>query len=47
MRLLLQLLLTMLHGSTGGAGDAGKHVAVRTASLEDMRDQVSAVCHMK
>ena len=46
-RVLLQLCLTMLHGSTDGAGDAGKHAGVVTASVEDMGGQVGAVLCME
>ena len=45
-RVLLQLCLTMLHGSTDGAGDAGKHAGVVTASVEGMGGQVGAVLCM-
>ena len=46
-RVLLQLCLTMLHGSTDGAGDAGKHAGVVTASVEDRGGQVGAFLCME
>ena len=36
----------MLHGSTGGAGDAGGHVGVVAASVKDMGGQVGAAHFM-
>ena len=46
-RVLLQLCLTMLHGPTDGAGDAGKHAGVVTASVEGMGGQVGAALCME